>query len=54
MALESSAEQVLSSPRALENWRKLKYHKSIRCGYPCFGSQCFLQLEHKGRVASSQ
>ena len=54
MALESSPEQVPSSPGALENLQKLEYHKSIRYGNPCSGSQCFLLLEHKGRVASSQ
>ena len=54
MALESRAEQAPSSPRASADWQNLEYHKSIRCGNPCSGSQCFLLLEHKGRVASSQ
>ena len=54
MALDSSTKQVSSSPKALTDWQKLEYHKSICYGNPCSSSQCFLLLEHMGRVASSQ
>ena len=38
MALESSAEQVPSSPGASTDWQKLEYHISIRYGNPCSDS----------------
>ena len=54
MDLESSVEQVSSSSEGPVERQKMEYHKSIRDGNPCFCSQCFLILEHKRRVASSQ
>ena len=54
MALESSAEQVLSNPGVPTGWKKQEDHKNIHYGNPYSGSQRFFLLEQKGRVALSQ
>ena len=53
-ALESSAERAPSNPEAQENWQKSGCHRSVCCGKHCCRSQCFLILEHRGKVALLQ